>query len=265
MENILSADRISFRYRSSSIVQELSLAIGKGEMVSIVGPNGSGKSTLLRLLTRLLRPESGTVYLDGEEIARMRTKQVARQMTMLPQVQEHAVDMSVRDLVSQGRHPHLSWFQERGREDEAIIDWALATTDLTELQHRALHTLSGGERQRAWIAMAVAQDPRTLLLDEPTTYLDMAHQLEVMELLQHLNRDKGITIIMVLHDLNQAARYSDRIVALKDGAIVRQGTPVEVFDPDFFEQVFSVKARVHVDDGRPVCSPYALAFPKTYA
>mgnify|MGYP005749145747 CR=1 FL=1 len=179
-------------------------------------------------------------------------------MTMLPQVNDHQLDLTVRDLVKYGRHPYLKWYEEYNTNQDTYIDWAISATNLTSLQHRSLQTLSGGERQRAWIAMSIAQTPNTLLLDEPTSYLDIAHQLEVMELLKELNRSLGITIIMVLHDLNQAAKYSDRIVAMKSGKVVRQGKPVEVYNCDFFREVFSIEAKVHLNGTHPICDPCGL-------
>lgn len=259
MKSALNAEGISFGYQDRNIVEDFGIYIRQGEIASIVGPNGSGKSTVLRLLTRLVQPRSGVVFLEGEAIARMKTRKIAQSLTMLPQTQDHNLDLTVRDLVKQGRHPHLKWYEECRNEHEDIVDWALEMTRLTEMQYRSLFTLSGGERQRAWIAMAVAQTPHTLLLDEPTTYLDVAHQLEVMELLQHLNRTQGITIVMVLHDLNQAARYSDRIIAMKDGSVVSDGTPHEVYVPAFFSQVFGIEAKIYEDEGKPVYTPRGLA------
>lgn len=260
MENVLSADNVSFGYRNSLLIADLALSLKQGEVVSVVGPNGSGKSTVLRLLSRLLEPRQGVVYLDGKSITLQKTKDVARRLAMLPQTQDHFLDISVRDLVRQGRNPHLGWFEESRGEHEDKVDWAIEMTDLTDLQFRPLHTLSGGERQRAWIAMAVAQNPKVLLLDEPTTYLDIAHQLEIMELLLHLNRTQKLSILMVLHDLNQASRYSDRIVAMKDGHLIGQGAPTEVLQPDFFEQVFGIEATIVYDEeGRPLYTPKGLA------
>lgn len=255
MECVLKAERLRFGYADRTLIDGFELDIRKGEMVSIVGPNGSGKSTVLRLLSRLLKPAEGAVYLEGSAIHRMGTKLVARKLTMLPQNHDHLLDLTVRDLVRQGRNPHLKWYEECRGEHEEIVDWALAMTDLRELQFRPLHTLSGGERQRAWIAMAIAQQPHTLLLDEPTTFLDIAHQLEVMELLRELNGSQGMTIVMVLHDLNQAARYSDRIIAVKGGRIARQGPPREVFDPSFFREVFGIEANIRLDGEKPEFTP----------
>ncbi|MFC5401193.1 ABC transporter ATP-binding protein [Cohnella soli] len=263
MENVLTAADLTFGYADRPLINGVGLDIARGEIVSIVGPNGSGKSTVLRLLTRLLNPSGGAVFLEGEAIARLNTKKIARKLTMLPQTQDHLLEMTVRDLVRQGRNPHLKWYEECRGEHEDVVDWALSMTDLTALQYRQLYTMSGGERQRAWIAMAIAQKPHTLLLDEPTTYLDIAHQLEIMELLRHLNKTQGITIAMVLHDLNQASRYSDRIIAIKDGQIVRQGEPKAVFDQAFFRDVFSIEAKIRMDGGKPEFTPYGVVRTRT--
>lgn len=252
----IAATGLTYGYRPSEpIVDGFDLTVAKGEWLGIVGPNGSGKSTVLRLLARLAKPQQGAVKLDDRDMADMSRKAIARQLTMLLQTPEASVDVSVRELVRRGRNPHLRWFEESHGEHEAVIDWALEATSMTKLQHRSLPALSGGERQRAWLAMCMAQTPGTLLLDEPTTYLDIAHQLELMELVRALNREQGITVVMVLHDLNQAARYCDRIVAMKQGKIVRQGRPAELFQASFFRDVFGIEAKVHLDDGVPVCLP----------
>lgn len=258
MESVLEAKRISYRYTNFYQIKDLSIKFHKGEIVSIIGPNGSGKSTMMRLLTRLLTPAEGTVFLDGKAIHQLDRKTISQTMTMLPQIQDHSLDMTVRDLVSYGRAPYLKWYENAGSAQSSFVDWAIEGTKLTNLQHRSLHTLSGGERQRAWIAMCIAQTPSILLLDEPTSFLDIAHQLEIMELVKELNHTLGITIIMVLHDLNQAARYSDKIIAMKDGKVVREGSPAEVYTRDFFREVFSVEANVHMDGEKPVFDPYGL-------
>lgn len=255
----LQAEQLDFGYRSESLIQDFNLSVVKGEWLGIVGPNGSGKSTVLRMLARLLSPRQGAVLLDGKDIASIPTKGVARQLSMLAQTQEAALDLTVRELVRRGRNPHLKWYEECRGKHEEIVDWALEATDTARLQNRSLLTLSGGERQRAWLAMAVAQTPTTLLLDEPTTYLDLAHQLELMELIRQLNQEQGITVVMVLHDLNQAARYCDRIAAMKDGKLLHEGTPHELYGPEFFRQVFGVEAKVYDDDGVPVCLPSSVA------
>lgn len=255
----LHAEQLEFGYRSEPLIENFNLSVMKGEWLGIVGPNGSGKSTVLRMMARLLSPRQGSILLDGKDIAQMSTKKVARQLSMLAQTQEATLDLTVRELVRRGRNPHLKWYEECRGSHEEIVDWALEATDTTKLQDRSLLTLSGGERQRAWLAMAVAQTPETLLLDEPTTYLDLAHQLELMELIRHLNKEQGITVVMVLHDLNQAARYCDRLAAMKDGVLLHEGAPKELFAPDFFRQVFGIEAKVHDDDGVPVCLPCSVS------
>ncbi|RKP47933.1 ABC transporter ATP-binding protein [Cohnella endophytica] len=256
MSPALEAADLKYGYRpADSIVNGFNLQVSEGEWLGIVGPNGSGKSTVLRMLARLASPQRGTVSMDGRTLAGMDSKAIARNMTMLTQTQEHSLDITVRELVRRGRNPHLKWFEESRGKHEEVVDWALQVTSMGKLQHRSLLELSGGERQRAWLAMCMAQTPRILLLDEPTTYLDIAHQLELMELIRRLNREQGITVVMVLHDLNQAARYCNRIVAMKQGTIVRAGNPSEVFRVEFFREVFGIEAKVHNDDGVPVYLP----------
>ncbi|TVX99800.1 ABC transporter ATP-binding protein [Cohnella terricola] len=256
----LQANKLKYGYRAKTpIVDGFNLDVASGEWLGIVGPNGSGKSTVLRMLARLSSPQQGTVSLKGRNLAGMSSKAVAQQMTMLTQTQESSLDISVRDLVRRGRNPHLKWYEECRGSHEEVVDWALKVTSMSQLQHRSLIELSGGERQRAWLAMCLAQKPGVLLLDEPTTYLDIAHQLELMELIRLLNREQGITVVMVLHDLNQAARYCDRIVAMKQGNVVREGTPSEVFQADFFREVFGIEAKVHNDGGVPVYLPCGVA------
>ncbi|MBO7744507.1 ABC transporter ATP-binding protein [Paenibacillus sp. MWE-103] len=259
MTEALRASDLAYGYQAQPVVNGLDLSVAKGEWVGIVGPNGSGKSTVLRMLARLLAPQRGTVWLEGQNIARLQPKSVAKRLTMLAQSQENALDMTVRELVRRGRNPHLRWYEECRGAHEAVVDWAIAVTGLERLQHRSLPALSGGERQRAWLAMSMAQTPETLLLDEPTTYLDIAHQLELMELIRKLNVEKGITVVMVIHDLNQAARYCSRIVAVKQGAVVAEGAPAAVFRPAFFRDVFGIEAKVFLDDGVPVYLPCGIA------
>ncbi|NBD24382.1 ABC transporter ATP-binding protein [Paenibacillus glycinis] len=256
----LTASDLKYGYgREASIVNGFNLEVAAGEWLGIVGPNGSGKSTVLRMLSRLAAPHGGAVEMDGRDMAGLDGKAIARQMTMLTQTQEPVTDITVRELVRRGRNPHLKWYEECRGKHEDVVDWALRVTSMDPLQHRLLQELSGGERQRAWLAMCMAQTPKLLLLDEPTTYLDIAHQLELMELIRGLNRDQGITVVMVLHDLNQAARYCDRIVAMKQGAIVREGSPSELFRADFFRDVFGIEAKVYYDDGVPVYLPCGIA------
>ncbi len=206
MTSALTSKDLSFQHTDTFSIKQLSVKFEKGKVISIIGPNGSGKSTLLHLLTTLLPHKEGYIYIDGKEIHHMKQKQIARMLTMLPQTQDHQLDLTVRDLVKHGRFPHRKWHERLNNEDVKKVDWAISVTNMTHLQHRLLQTLSGGERQRAWIAMALSQSTKVLLLDEPTTYLDISHQLEVMELVQFLNKKYQMTIIMVLHDINQAGK-----------------------------------------------------------
>ncbi len=213
-------------------------------MLSIIGPNGSGKSTLLKGLSRLLPCESGTVRLAGQELKSMPNKRISQLMCILSQSNQTPADMTVEELVSYGRLPHMKWYGRLSLEDYAIIDWAIAQTGLETFRKRLVVSLSGGEGQRAWIAMALAQRPKVLLLDEPTTYLDIAHQLEVLELVRSVNRELGITTVMVLHDLNQASAYSDTICVIREGQIAMTGKPSEVLTPATIREIYGVEAEV---------------------
>ena len=209
----LLTEKLTVAYESATVIHDLDLEIPEGKVTALVGSNGCGKSTLLRTLARLLKPAGGSVYLDNQSIASLSTKDVARKLGILPQGPTAPEGLTVRDLVAQGRYPHQSWFHQWTDQDEQMVAQALTATRLTDLAVRPLESLSGGQRQRAWIAMALAQDTQTLLLDEPTTYLDMAHQVDVLDLLYELNQTEGRTIVMVLHDLNQACRYAHHLVA----------------------------------------------------
>jgi ABC-type cobalamin/Fe3+-siderophores transport system ATPase subunit len=240
----LRAERLSAGYDSRLVLDGLELEIESGSCVALVGPNGSGKSTLLRALGRVLKPKAGAVLLDGRAISTLSTRDVAREMALLPQGPSLANDLSVEELVWMGRSPHQGVLGLPTREDRDAVDWAVAETQLQDMRRRGLASLSGGERQRAWVAMALAQKPQVLLLDEPTTFLDLSHQLEVLDLIRRLNQDHGLTVVMVLHDLNQAARYADRIVVLRDGRIHRQGPPAEVLTVETLHDVFGVEGRI---------------------
>ncbi|HMM22738.1 MAG TPA: ABC transporter ATP-binding protein [Selenomonadales bacterium] len=251
---ILSAENLSVGFGQKVIIHNLSLAVEKGEILSVVGPNGSGKSTLLKALSRNLKPQSGAVRLDGRSIQSFSAQKLACQMAILHQGSRSPADLTVRDLVEHGRFPYQHWWRGRKEEDRKIVEWALEQTGLRDLAARQVSTLSGGEQQRAWIAMALAQKPRLLLLDEPTTYLDIAHQLEILELIVHLNREQGISIIMVLHDMNYAARYSDTVAVLRQGKLYAAGAPAEIITPAMLREVFGVEADIWLDgQGRPVC------------
>lgn len=258
MRDFIRIENLSLSYDSQTIiVHQLNLHIEHGTITALVGPNGCGKSTLLRGLSRLLKPVQGHVHLDGRDIHHLKAKDLAKQLGILPQSPTAPEGLTVHELVAQGRYPHQNWFQQWSRDDERIVQEALTITNLTLFADRPVDTLSGGQRQRAWIAMALAQQTDVLLLDEPTTYLDLAYQMDVLDLLDDLNVQQGRTIVMVLHDLNQAARYADTIVALRGGQIVAQGTPEQVMTPDNILQVFGLQAEVVADPvtGTPMCVP----------
>ncbi|GAB3072458.1 ATP-binding cassette domain-containing protein [Nocardioides zeae] len=243
----LYAEGVSLGYDDRTVVDDLTVAIPDGKVTVIVGGNGCGKSTLLRGMARLLRPRGGAVLLDGEAVHTMPTKQVARRLGLLPQNPIAPEGVTVVDLVGRGRHPHQSALRRWSRDDDRAVAEALALTDTTDLAERVVDELSGGQRQRVWIAMALAQGTDLLLLDEPTTYLDVAHQVEMLDLLAELNLRAGTTIVMVLHDLNLSARYADRLVAMKEGRVVAEGTPAEVVTEDTVRDVFGLESRVIPD------------------
>ena len=257
----LSTSHLSLAYGSRSIVEELNLHVPDGLITALVGANGSGKSTILKSMARILTPSNGGVYLDGKLIHRQPTKEVAKNLAILPQNPTSPEGLTVRELVSFGRYPHQKGFGILSAEDNRMIDWALQATGMTTFTNRPVDHLSGGQRQRAWIAMALAQGTEVLLLDEPTTFLDMAHQMEVMILLEKLNKDQKRTIIMVVHDLNHAARYAQHLVALKDGTVMYEGRPEDVMTPQMLRDVFNIDADVIPDPrtGAPMCLPYGLA------
>lgn len=253
----ITARKLTLAYEGNVIIRSLDLAIPRGQITTLVGPNGCGKSTLLRGMARLLKPKGGTIYLEGDAIAHLPTKELAKRLGILPQSPSAPEGLTVRELVAQGRYPHQSWLQQWSRDDELRVEEAIATTHLHEFANRPIDTLSGGQRQRAWIAMALAQDTDTLLLDEPTTYLDLAHQIEVLDLLCRLNQQGDRTILMVLHDLNLACRYSHYLVALREGAVLAQGRPHEVVTETLIHQVFGLASQIIQDPvaGTPLCIP----------
>lgn len=260
----LAADQVSLDYGDEPIVRNLSLSIPDGAITTIIGPNGCGKSTLLRGLARLRPTRSGAVILDGQEIHRWSTVEVARRMGLLGQQPTQPAGIVVEELVQRGRYPHQSFFQPPSREDQHAVDKALALAGVAELRRRPVDQLSGGQRQRAWIAMALAQETPLLLLDEPTTYLDLAHQIEVMELVKRLNGEEARTIVMVLHDVNEAARVSDRIVAMADGQIVHEGSPDEVLTEAVLTELYGAPCDIYRDttSGHPFYVPRSGATPQ---
>lgn len=242
-------------YPDRPILQDITTMIPDGSITALIGANGCGKSTLLKTIARFLEPTKGTVTLDGKSIFEYRRRELAQMLAVLPQTPVAPEGLTVRELARFGRHPHRSLLKHNSAEDDAVVDQALAHAGMAELADRYIEELSGGQRQRAWIAMALAQDTEVLLLDEPTTYLDITHQTEVLRLLYRLNREQGRTIVMVLHDLNQATRYADNIIALADGGIVAAGPPQEVITAENIMRVFNLECVVveHPLDGTPLC------------
>lgn len=258
---VLTAHQLALGYGQTAIVQNLNLTIPAGEITALVGPNGCGKSTLLRGLARLLKPRQGQVCLDGADVFKLSTRSVAKRLAMLPQNPIAPEGLTVRELVAQGRYPYQTWWQQWSELDEKRVTAAIARTDLVAYADRAVDQLSGGQRQRAWIAMTLAQDTEILLLDEPTTFLDLAYQIEVLELLHDLNRQEGRTIVMVLHDLNHACRYADYLVAMRRGEIYAEGRPAEIMTTELVRQVFEVDCQIISDPvtNTPMCVPIARA------
>ncbi|MGG7178263.1 ABC transporter ATP-binding protein [Clostridium paraputrificum] len=259
---MIEARNIKVGYEGKTIIQDLSLKIGKGEVVSIIGPNGSGKSTLLKSLSKLLKREAGEVLILDKSIDSMKNNDVAKALSMLSQQNSSPEDITVKQLVYYGRIPHKKWFESKNTEDEEIVNWSLEQTGVAHYADRKVVSLSGGERQRVWLAMALAQKTKILFLDEPTTYLDMGHQLELMELVQEINKKFDMTIVMVLHDLNQAARYSSRVVIMKDGEIVADGKPEEVIVKDIIHSVYNVKCSIQKDpiNNKPQIYPLEVCY-----
>ncbi|WP_025025969.1 ABC transporter ATP-binding protein [Caldalkalibacillus mannanilyticus] len=256
----LSAEQLGIAYGDVEIVRELNLKIPEGKVTTLIGPNGCGKSTILKTMSRILTPKNGVVYLDGKSIHQESTKEIAKKMAILPQTPEAPSGLTVSELVSYGRFPHQRGFGTLTNQDRQIVRWAIEVTGLGDFYDRPIDALSGGQRQRVWIAMALAQETNLLLLDEPTTYLDLAHQLEVLQLLEQLNKDEKRTIVMVIHDLNHAARFAHHMVALNRGTIIKEGTPSEVMTSEVLKKVFQIDADIVQDPrtGKPVCITYDL-------
>jgi iron complex transport system ATP-binding protein len=253
----LEAEGITLAYAERTVVDGLSVTLPAGKVTVIVGANACGKSTLLRGLARLLKPASGSVILNGTDIHAQPTKAVARILGLLPQTPVAPDGISVADLVGRGRYPHQGWFRQWTPEDDAAVAGALEATDTLALSDRSVDELSGGQRQRVWIAMALAQQTGILLLDEPTTFLDVTHQVEVLDLITDLNRRAGTTVVMVLHDLNLAARYADHLIAMSGGKIVAEGPPASVVTEEIVSGVFNLECRIIEDpvSGTPMVVP----------
>ena len=258
MSKCLQTKDLTLAYGERTIIDQMDLDIPKGEITVFIGGNGCGKSTLLRSIARLMKPKEGSVLLDGESISSLSTKEVARKMAILPQTPVSPEGLTVLQLVKQGRYPHQSWLKQWSRKDEEIVEDALRATGMEEFRDRKVDELSGGQRQRAWIALTLAQDTDIILLDEPTTYLDMTHQIEILDLLFELNEREGRTIVMVLHDINLACRYAHNIVAIRDREVYAQGKPEEVISCELVKHVFGMDCQVSSDPlfGTPLCIPF---------
>jgi iron complex transport system ATP-binding protein len=253
----LQTEGVELAYDDKVVARDLTLAIPDGKVSVLIGPNGSGKSTALRALARLLKPNQGSVVLDGQSIHSLSTKDVARRLAILPQMLVAPEAITVEDLVWFGRHPHRSSLRAAKSDDKDAVEWALRVTGSGEIRNRPVDQLSGGQRQRAWIALCLAQGTDLILLDEPTTFLDIAYQLDVLDLLAELNQQQHKTIAMVLHDVNQAAEYAEHVFVLRQGALVTEGSPVDVLTCEMMRDVFGVESHIlpHPVSGKPLCVP----------
>ncbi|MEA0562931.1 ABC transporter ATP-binding protein [Lysinibacillus irui] len=254
MENLASG------YEQVRVFEGLNLTIEEGKVTTIIGPNGCGKSTLLKTIGRILKKQQGTVYLQEQNMQNLSTKDIAKKLAILSQTPVAPGQLKVQELIAYGRYPHRNNVNRLTNKDEEMIEWALTVTNTMEYRNRELAQLSGGQRQRVWLAMALAQETNILLLDEPTTYLDMAHQLEVLDIVKSLNEQHDCTIVMVLHDINHAARYSDHLIAMQKGVIIQTGTPQEIVSAEVIRKVFHIDARIMEDPvtNTPVCYGYDI-------
>ena len=253
--DMLRIEDLSLSYGDKPVVQNLNLRVKKGQVVSIIGPNASGKSSILKSIAGIIKPVSGKIFIEEKDISKMDSKKLAQKVSILLQQNKTLDDMSIEELVYFGRYPHKKWFEGFEASDKKIIEEVMKFTNTFALRDKTLETLSGGERQRAWIAMALAQEPDILLFDEPTTYLDLAHQIEFLELVNRLNKETGVTVVLVLHDLNQAARYGNYLFAMKEGKIFAQGSPEEVLNPQNILSIYNIEAKIFNAAGYPVVIP----------
>ena len=244
----IKACNVSVLYDEKEVLKSVNIDIKPKGITTIIGPNGSGKTTLIKVLSRCLKPSKGSVYLFGEDIRGIDTKTIATRMAILPQIRHLSWDITVETLVSHGRFPHLGFRQKLSKKDKEIVEWSMEKTGILSLRQREVMTLSGGEKQRAWIAMTLCQKTEILILDEPTTFLDISYQLEILELIKELNESLGLTVIIVLHDLNQAARYSDFIYVMDEGSIREWGSPRRILRADLIRDVFNIESHVYEDE-----------------
>ena len=260
MSTAFRIENLTAGYEKATIFQDLNVSIPKGKVTTIIGPNGCGKSTLLKTIGRILKKEHGDIYLQEQNMQSMSTKEIAKKLAILSQSPSAPFQLKVEELISYGRYPHRKNVNRLSKKDQEMIEWAMGVTQTTEFRNRELAQLSGGQRQRVWLAMALAQETDILLLDEPTTYLDMAHQLEVLHIVRDLNEKHGCTIVMVLHDINHAARFSHELIAMRSGEIIQCGSPLEIITPSVLKEVFQIEAKIlHVEELKsPVCFTYDI-------
>ncbi|TYR81422.1 ABC transporter ATP-binding protein [Priestia megaterium] len=256
--SILRVKDLETSYEKFTVFRDLNAEVQEGKITTIIGPNGCGKSTLLKTMGRILKQQNGKVFLQGQDLQTLPTKQIAKHLALLPQNPIAPAQLKVEELISYGRYPHRKNTNKLSPEDKEMIEWAMDVTKTISFRNREIAHLSGGQRQKVWLAMALAQETEILLLDEPTTYLDMAHQLEVLQIIERLNQEQKRTIVMVLHDINLSARFSHEIIAMKAGEIIAVGTPTEIITPEILKNVFDIHARIMVDpyNGAPVCFGY---------
>lgn len=247
---VIDGEKLQIGYGDHTVVDNIDIHIQKGKITSIIGPNGSGKSTVLKALTRLLAYKKGTVLVNGRDMKKMSSKEIARNIAVLPQIHSAPPDFKVKELVGYGRTPYQKWCERNNDEDDRIVDWAMRCTGIWDLREKSIQECSGGESQRVWIATVLTQQPQILFLDEPTTYLDIAHQLEMMNLIRRLNRENGISVVMVLHDLSQALEVSDWVVVIKDGKKYDEGTPESVITKKMMKEVYDVDCSIVHIPGR---------------
>ncbi|MBD7914718.1 ABC transporter ATP-binding protein [Clostridium sp. Sa3CUN1] len=256
----ISVKNLSVAYESNTIIEDMNLSIPKGKISIIIGANGCGKSTLLKTIARINKPKNGDIFINDKNIKRVKEKDIAKDVAFLPQGPVCPSGLTVRELVAFGRFPHQKMIGGLNNHDKEVIDWAIKETGLSEFADREVENLSGGQRQRAWIAMTLAQETEIIMLDEPTTYLDMSYQLEVLEVLQRLNREKKITVVIVLHELNNACRFADNIIGLKKGKLICEGRPIDVINKENLKEIYGIDARLQLsEDGKyPICMDYEL-------
>ncbi|WDV44291.1 ABC transporter ATP-binding protein [Clostridiaceae bacterium M8S5] len=241
---MIEVNDLIIKYEDQLVIDNISFSIQKNAITTIIGPNGCGKSTIFKAISKTKKIQAGTISYNSIDIRKMKKKSYAKKIAILPQSPSVPSDLTVRELVEYGRYPHLGWTNKLRKKDIEIVDWAVEITDIKRLEHRKIHTMSGGERQRAWIAMAITQQPELLLLDEPTTYLDVCYQFEVLELIKRINKEMNITVVMILHDLNQAARYSDRVIIMNSGKVYKSGVPRQIINQKALNEVFKLNVKI---------------------